>query len=261
MQMRPSRVLRKLRAGQIASCVKINLTDSRIIEIAAMCGFDCVWLGVEHTPTDWSVLESHIRAAKIYDMDSVVQVTRGSYSDYIRPLEADATGIMVPHLMSLEDAKEVVQYTKFHPLGRRPIDGGNADGAYCMVDINDYVKTANQERFVIGQIEDPEVLDDLDQIAKLKGLDMLFFGANDFSHALGRPGQMDDPCINDIRRRIGEAIQVNNKFGFASARPDNIPELIKMGYRFLSVGADVLGLSSYFKKTLEQFGEGIEIRS
>ena len=89
MQMRPSKVLKKLRAGQLATCAKLNLADPRAVEIAAMCGFDCVWVGMEHIPSDWSIIENQIRAAKAYDVDTMVRVARGSYSDYIRPLEAD----------------------------------------------------------------------------------------------------------------------------------------------------------------------------
>ena len=117
MNMRPSRVLKKLRSGQIASCVKVNLADPRVTEIAAMCDFDCVWIDMEHVPSDWHTIENQIRAAKNYDCDTLVRVARGSYSDYIRPLEADAAGIMVPHIMNLEDAKKVVWQTRFHPMG------------------------------------------------------------------------------------------------------------------------------------------------
>src|SRR5690606_41312418 len=60
-----------------------------------------------------------------------------SYSDYIKPLELDVTGILVPHIMGVEDAKEVIRMTRFHPLGRRPIDGGNADGAYTGTPLNE----------------------------------------------------------------------------------------------------------------------------
>jgi 4-hydroxy-2-oxoheptanedioate aldolase len=52
MFMRPSRVLKKLRAGKLASCVKLNLADPRAAEIAALCGVDCVWLDREHVPHD-----------------------------------------------------------------------------------------------------------------------------------------------------------------------------------------------------------------
>ena len=177
MHMRTSTVLKKLRKGEIVNCFKMNLTDGRAVEIAAMCGYDCLWLGMEHVPNDWSVIESQIWAAKAHNTDTMVRISRGGYSDYIKPLELDASGIMVPHVMSLEDAEYVVRTTRFQPMGRRPVDGGNADGAYCMMDFNQYIQEANRERFVVVQIEDPEPLDELEEIAKLEGIDMLFFRA------------------------------------------------------------------------------------
>ena len=253
MQMRPSRVLRKLRSGEVASCVKINFADPRVTEIAAMCGFDCLWLDMEHVPTDWAVVENQVRSAKIHDVDVLVRVARGPYSDYIQPLEADAAGIMVPHLMSLEDAKKVVWQTRFHPVGRRAVDGGNADSAYCMVDFPDYIKTANEQRFVVVQIEDPEPLDDLEDIAKLQGIDMIFFGPADFSQGIGTPGQWDNPLIGETRERIAKVCRANGKFAGTVGGLGNLQELIDMGYQFISVGADVVGLSTYFKEIVAGF--------
>ena len=113
MQMRPSRVLKKLRNDEIATCTKINLSDPRATEIAAICGFNCLWLDMEHVPhTDTDIL-NHVRAAKMHDMDTLVRVKRGSYSDLIHPLEMDASGIMVPHLMSLEEAKKSITTRSF----------------------------------------------------------------------------------------------------------------------------------------------------
>ena len=139
MDMRKSRVLRQLRAGKVATCTKLNLCDPRVAEIAAMTGFDCIWIDMEHVPNDMKCVVEIARACKIYDVDVLTRVSRGSYSDLIRPLEADSAGIMVPHLMSLEDAKKIVYYTKFHPIGRRPIDGGNADGKFCLMPANEYM--------------------------------------------------------------------------------------------------------------------------
>ena len=248
MQMRGSRVLSKLRAGEIVTSIKINLADPRVTEIAAMCGFDCVWLDMEHVPNDWHTIENQIRSAKIYDVDTLVRVSRGSYSDYIKPLEADSAGIMVPHVMNLEDAKKVVQQTRFHPIGRRAVDGGNADGGYCTVDFNEYITAANKERFVIVQIEDPEPLDELEEIAKLDGIDMLFFGPGDFSHSIGAPGQWDHPLITETRQRIAETAQDNGKFAGTVGNLDNMQQLIDIGYQFINLGADVVGLSDYFRK-------------
>ena len=191
--MRPSRVLRRMRAGNVATCIKVNLSDPRNVEIAAMCGFDCVWVDMEHIPTDYSFVENAVRAAKNYDTDVLTRVSKGSYSDYVRPLEGDSTGIMVPHVMSLAEAKKIVYYTKFHPIGRRPIDGGNADGKYCLVEPEDYIKQANEERFVVIQIEDPEPMEELEEICALPGIDMIFFGPADFSQGMGRPYETELP--------------------------------------------------------------------
>ena len=91
MTLRPSRVLQRLRAGELPTVLKINLADPRVIEIAGLSGVDAVWLCNEHVPNDWIGLENQIRAARIHNVDTLVRVARGSYSDYIRPLEADAT--------------------------------------------------------------------------------------------------------------------------------------------------------------------------
>ena len=250
MHMRPSRVLRRLRAGQVAVCTKLNLTDPRVVELAAQSGFDCVWLCNEHVPTDWLLLENMIRAAKVYDVDTLVRVAKGSYSDMVRPLEADSTGIMVPHLMSVAEARYVVRTTRFHPLGRRPVDGGNVDGAFCRVPFAQYLEEANRERFVIVQIEDPEPLADLDEIAAIEGIDMLFFGPGDFSQGIGHPGEWNHPLILETRERLARLCAAHGKIAGTVAGTANAAALVEMGYRFLSVGADVIALSEYYDRTM-----------
>ena len=248
IKMRESRVLKKMRAGEVATSVKLNLADPAVTELAALAGFDCVWLDMEHVPhTDTDIL-NHIRAAKMHDMDTLVRVKRGSYSDMIHPLEMDASGIMVPHLMSFEEAKEIVYYTKFHPVGRRPLDGGYADGAYCMLPPDEYIKQANKERFVVVQIEDPEPLDELEEIAQLDGIDMLFFGAADFSQGIGTPAQWDNPKIAETRKRVAEVARKYGKFAGIPGGASQFDELANMGYQFISVGADVYGLGEYLKQ-------------
>ena len=252
-QMRPSRTLNKLRAGGVVNCFKLNLADARAVEIAAMAGFDCLWLDMEHVPNDLATIEKGILAAKAHDTDVMVRVARGSYSDYIRPLEMDASGIMVPHIMSLADAQAVVRMTRFHPLGRRPVDGGNADGAFCNIEFLDYLQQANEQRFVIVQIEDPEPLAELEAIAALPGIDMLFFGPGDFSHGIGAPGQWDHPKLLEARQRVVTAALAHGKAAGTVASPASLDELVAMGYRFLTMGADVVGLSNYCKATLSEF--------
>ena len=251
MNMRKSRVLRQMRAGKVATCTKLNLSDPRAAEIAAMCGFDCIWIDLEHVPNNMLDVENAVRAAKIYDVDTLTRVSKGCYSDMIRPLEGDSTGIMVPHLMSLAEAKQIVYYTKFHPLGRRPLDGGNADGAYCLVDGKDYIRQANEERFTVVQIEDPEPLAELEEICALPGIDMLFFGPGDFSQGIGDPNG-SDPRIEQARRLVAKTARKYGKFAGTVGGPGNFDQLVEMGYTFISVGADVVALWKYYQELTPQ---------
>ena len=247
MHMRESRVLKKLRAGKVATCVKMNLADPRIADIIGMCDFDCLWIDMEHVPTDYADVENIVRAAKIHDTDVLTRVAKGCYSDLIRPFEADSAGIMVPHLMSLEEAKKIVYYTKFHPIGRRPIDGGNADGRYCFVPGPDYMREANEQRFVVVQIEDPEPMEELEEICALPGIDMIFFGPADFSQGAGVPCQTSHEKVVDARRRVAECARRHGKFAGTVGNKDNQDELIAMGYQFINLGADFAkGVSTVF---------------
>ena len=244
--MRPSKVLAKLRSGKPAICTKTNLLDGRAIDIMGLAGFDCVWFCNEHVPNDWYELENQIRTAKMHDMDALVRISKGSYTDFIKPLEIDASGIMVPHIFSVDEAREVVKRTRFMPLGRRPIDGGNADAQYCKIPIKEYVEIANRERFVMIQIEDPEPLDQLDEICSVEGIDVVFFGPGDFSHAIGRVGETNHPDVLDARKRIVEACKKHGKWAGVPASLDNVQRTLEEGFRFVSIGADVVALSLYF---------------
>ena len=165
MKTRASRILKLLAEGQLPTVLKINLSDPRVIEIAGLCGVDAVWLCLEHVPNDWLSLEGQIRAARIHNIDTLVRVGRGSYSDYVRPFEADATGIIVPHVASEQEARQIVEWVRFHPVGKRALDGGNIDGQFCLVPMDEYLRHSNQERIVIFQIESPEALEQVEKIA------------------------------------------------------------------------------------------------
>lgn len=258
MKMRESRVLKKLRAGEIASCFKINFADAQASEVAAMAGFDCVWLDQEHLAQNWSVINAHIWATKAHNVDVMVRIPRGSYSDYVKPLELDATGIMVPHVMSADDARNIVKMTRFHPIGRRAIDGGSADGGYTNLDFNEYLRQANEQRFVVLQIEDPEPLAELDEIAAIDGVDMLFFGPGDFSQAIGAPGEWHHPRLVEARKLVAEAAIRHGKIAATTGGIDRLPEFLSLGYRFVSVGADVVGVNTYCQSLAARFDQARE---
>lgn len=251
MKYRPSRVRSLLREARLPTVLKINLSDPRVIEIAGLSGVDAVWLCNEHVSNDWLSLEGQIRAARIHNIDTLVRVARGSYSDYIRPLEADATGIIVPHVASAAEARQIVDWVRFHPLGKRALDGGNADGQFCLMPLDDYIRHSNHERLVMLQIESPEALEEVERIAAVPGFDGLLFGPGDFSHRIGKAGQLDAPEVVAARKRMAAACRQHGKFAMSAGLIAPLPELVHEGYRVFGIGADVIALSSYTKQRLE----------
>ena len=252
MPYRKNHIIEKLKADQLVTSLKINSTDSIPVEIAAMCGADCIWLDMEHCAADYNEIGKQILAAKAHGAEVIVRTPRGAYSNLTRPLELDASGVMVPHVMGYEDAKKVVYYSKFHPVGRRPIDGGNADGKYGLLSAEEYIRYSNEEKLTIIQIEDVEALEDLERIAALDGIDMLFFGPADFSQSIGLPTEIGNPRTMEAKRRIAQVARAHGKFAGTVGDPSNVKELYEMGYRFINLGADVDGLCMYFADLMEQ---------
>jgi 4-hydroxy-2-oxoheptanedioate aldolase len=252
MKLPTSRIKHLLNSGQLPTVVKINLSEPRVLEIASIAGADAVWLCTEHVPNDWIGLENQIRAARVHGVDTLVRVCRGSYSDYIRPFEAGATGIIVPHVESAAEARQIVEWVRFHPHGKRALDGGNIDGQFCQIPLASYLENSNKERIVILQIESPEALEHADEIAAVPGFDGLLFGPGDFSHRVGTPGRLDNPVVLGARRRVAAAARANGKFAMTAGLMAPLAELVAEGYNLIGVGADVVFLANGIRQRLEQ---------
>ena len=249
---RRSRVLDKMRRGEQAVSYKCNFSCPREVELIGMAGFDAVWLCQEHVPTDNGTMENMIRAAKVHGMDAIVRVAKGSYSDWIRPLEADASGIIIPHLMSLEEAKFIAHTVRFQPIGRRPVDGGNADGLYGCLPCTDYLKFCNENRLVIVQIEDPEVLPELDAVCQVPGIDMIFFGPGDFSHAIGDPGNFANPEVERVRKLVVETAHKHGKFAATVSVP-SLEQCLAEGFDFVNGMSDVAAIMKNCMDVMDRY--------
>lgn len=253
MILRTSRLRREIGSGVSPTCAKMNLSDPRIIELCGLAGFSAVWICNEHVGNDWFNMENQIRAARLFDMDTIVRIEKGSYSDYIKPFEADATAIMVPHVTTADEARDIVRMTRFQPLGRRPMDGGNCDGVFCQVPVEEYICHSNSERLLIFQIESPEALENVEEIAQVKGFDILLFGPGDYSHLIGKPGQVGAPEVVAARKRVVAAARANGKMTMMPGLLDTPDVLREEGWQIFNLGADVIGLGNYWKQCITSF--------
>ena len=93
---RKSRIKRTTDQGKVATILKCNTVDTKVAEIFALAQPDAIWLCMEHGSLDYNQAENQSNVAKIYDVDSLLRVNRGSYSNYIRGFEVDCTGLIIP---------------------------------------------------------------------------------------------------------------------------------------------------------------------
>jgi len=107
---------------------------------------------------------------------------------------------------------------------------------------------------LIFQIESPEALANVEEIAAVPGFDILLFGPGDFSHLIGKTGQVGAPEVVAARKRVAAAARANGKY-LMSPTPGLGPraELEAEGFRIFNIGADVIGLGNYFKAKLDEF--------
>lgn len=255
--MDKSRVLEKLRKGSPVLCTKTNFRDPAIVELIGLIGFDCIWICQEHLWYNKETVFNMINASRVTGMDSMIRIDKTGYTSVIQPLEMGAKGIMVPHIKSVEEAKFWIESARFAPIGRRGLDGVNADADWGLLDLRSYLNHSNKETFLVFQIEDPEVLPYLEDIAKLPGYDILFVGVGDLSHSLGFPGEFDRTEIWDILKRVAS---IAKKYGKIAGTPginkERTEKLLDLGYLFITAGADILFLKDSFLKLRREY-EGI----
>ena len=229
--MRKSRALREVREGLLASCLKINIPHPSVIELAGLAGASAVWLCNEHGPNAWSLLEHCVRAAKIHDMDTLIPVSKGSYSDNIKPFEMDAAGIMIPHVANAAEAKQIVEMCRFLPLGKRALDGGNVDGAFCQMSAAEYLTASNTEKLLILQIESPKAVEQIEEIAAVPGYDFLLFGPGDFAHRIGHVGDVQHPEVATARNKVEIAAKKTRKEALGRGRRRNAGRAVQSRLR------------------------------
>jgi len=129
--MRPSTIKSKLSRGEPALLTQLHFTDPSVYELASLMGFDGIWMDMEHHTYSLETATALMRAARVGHSDIMARAAKGEFARVARLLEAGAQGIMYPRCDTADEAREVIKWAKFSPLGRRGFDGGNPDMPYC----------------------------------------------------------------------------------------------------------------------------------
>jgi 4-hydroxy-2-oxoheptanedioate aldolase len=252
--MRPSRIKSRLRHGEPALITQLHLTDPSVHELVSLFGFDGIWLDLEHHAHSVETAVNLMRAARVGTSDVVVRPGKGEFMRLGRMLEAGAQGIMYPRCDDAREAAEVVRWSKFAPLGQRGFDGSGADAPYCALPMDQYVRRANEETFLIIQLEEQRAIDAAAEIAAVEGVDALMFGPADFSVLSGVPGQFDHPRVQQAIQQIARAAREAGKpWGMPAFNVEHAKQLLDMGARLLFHAADIVLLRNGYLDIQRRF--------
>ena len=238
--MRSSRIRKRLQNDQPALITTLHFMDASLYEMTSLMGFDGIWIDLEHHSHSLETAAQMMRAARVGSSDIVARPAKGEFMRLARVLEIGASAIMYPQCDDADEAAQLVRAAKFPPQGRRGCDWGGADTPYMMMPMPEYLEKANQETLLIAQIESPEALENVEAIAQVPGIDILFLGPGDYSIRLGIPGQSQHPEIRAAADRIAKAAaQAGIHWGLPVGSPEEAQDAIDRGARFICHQADL----------------------
>ena len=205
-----NRVKAAMRAGRKAHGYNLAFPSPWVIDILGKIDFDFVFIDGEHGPFGLDQLEDLCRTAERYNLTTVARVPDIGSSTILRYLDRGIMGILGPHIATEGDARQLVKACYFGPIGERSF-GANRGTDYNagIPDKAAYYREANEQMLVVALLEDAAVLDTLDAILSVPGIDLYSIGPNDFAQSLGYPGQPAHQevvkTMQEITRRIRAA--------------------------------------------------------
>jgi 2-keto-3-deoxy-L-rhamnonate aldolase RhmA len=187
-------------AGEHLVGTFIKTPATHPIEILGHVGFDFVVIDEEHAPWDRVAIDSALLAARASGTAGIVRVSEPTAAKILAVLDDGAAGALVPHVFSKAKAQELASAFRYRG-GKRGFSNTTRAGAFGTVGLWDHVDAGDRNATFIAMIEDPEALDEIDDILAVDGLDGVFIGRGDLTVAFGASG-MDAPEIVDACTRI-----------------------------------------------------------
>jgi 4-hydroxy-2-oxoheptanedioate aldolase len=231
----------KLNRGEFVVGPFMKSRDPAMVEIVGLAGFDFAILDMEHSALSIESVEDLIRMAAVRGIDSIVRVPETSESAISGPLDAGASGVLIPHVDTKKQAEEAVFLSKFSPLGERGMDVYARAADYSHLPKEIYLKEANRRTLLIIQIEGKKGVENLDDILSVKGLDTIFVGPYDLSQSLGVPGEIDHPKVAEkIKQVVGKVRKAGLSLGIYVDDVETAKRWINLGVQFIALLMDTV---------------------
>lgn len=254
--MRKSKVLAKLRAGKVARVCSTGSPLGTFPALAAHFHYDGIWVDAEHRVWDPREVDAMIARHHLADIDCLWRPATKEKNALYRLLEDGAAGLMIPHVSTPEQARDLVQCVKFPPLGDRGLDGGGRDASFWVGAPKDYTTQANRETFLVVQIETAQALENAAAIAAVPGVDVLFIGPADIALRLGCTPSVNDPKMMEVQKKVAVAAKQHGKaWGRPVGTQEDARVLIGLGAQLVAFGSEFGALHSHLSQCAAQFDE------
>jgi len=239
--MRENVVKRRLASGGRAfGSMVFEFFTPGMPRLLANAGTEFALYCMEHTGVSFETLKPQFALCRALDVVPLVRVPGTEYDLIARALDVGALGVMVPLVDTAEQARFIVSCTRYPPAGgRRGAAFGFAHDDYQGGDVDEKMRLIHERTLVIAMIETKQGLENVDAIAAVPGVDVLWLGHFDMSNFLGIPGQFSHPVFQDAIRRIVAAAQKHGKAaGYMAASAALGKEYLAHGFRMLATGTD-----------------------
>ncbi len=239
--MRENRIKRALKRGEVVIGTMVSeLRGPGLMTMLDTAGFDFVLIDMEHSTYSLETVGDMITAAKSTNLHTVVRTPGLSRLALQQPLDAGADGILVPQVDTVDEVRQIVAWTKYHPLGERGMAMRRGHSNFAPVKAAEYTQHANEETLVVVQIESKQAIEDIDNMVSVPGVDAAFIGPADLSQSYGMPGRSEDPVIMEGLMKF---IAACNKHGVAPGihvyNMEKAKWWIDQGMRFIAFGNDI----------------------
>lgn len=251
--MNPNQVKRKLQAGDVSiGTFMFEFNTTGIGRLAAEAGAEFAIFDMEHT--GWSIesIRMLMATTRSTSMLPMVRIPATEYHFVSRVLDVGAQGLMVPMVESVDQAKQIVNWAKYPPLGRRGAAFGVAHDEYTGGIVTDKLSSANSEVLLIAQIETAAGVRNVREIAAVEGIDALWIGHFDLTNSLGIPAQFDHPQFHAAVDSVLAACREYQKIpGFMATDVPGGRSLLERGFRMLAFGGDLWLYQTALRQGLE----------
>ncbi|MFL2865337.1 MAG: HpcH/HpaI aldolase family protein [Pirellulaceae bacterium] len=183
----------KMDAGQLCVGPTVSFSDASVTEALAATA-DYIWIDLEHSPTNFESMVNHIIACRACSVPGIVRVPSGEIAWVKRVLDAGAEGIILPQAQTVAEVQEFVNACRYPMQGTRGY-GPRRSTNYGRIENDTYLSQANRETFVVGQIESRTLVDNIDALVSIDGLDGVVIGPYDLSGSYDLPGEIDHPTV------------------------------------------------------------------